>query len=92
MHLGNTVLFALIGVILVADVLPTLKPSDLIVIVCMYVVMLLARLLMLELLGLLLNALSPFQLNQRAMLLMVHAGLRGGVAATLALATKQGGL
>ncbi|KAG5478691.1 hypothetical protein LSCM1_06095 [Leishmania martiniquensis] len=90
-HLGNTVLFSLVGVILVADVLPTLKALDIFVVMALYLAMLLSRLLMLEVLSPVLN-LFAYKFDQRRIALMVHAGLRGGVAATLALAVNQEGL
>ncbi|KAG5504407.1 hypothetical protein JKF63_04858 [Porcisia hertigi] len=90
-HLSNTVLFSLVGVILVADVLPTLKLSDIFVVIALYIAMMLSRLLMLEILSPVLNIFS-YKFDQKRIALMVHAGLRGGVAATLALAVKQEGL
>ncbi|KAI5688521.1 hypothetical protein MNV84_03994 [Leishmania braziliensis] len=87
-HLGNTVLFSLVGIILVADVLPTVKPSDIFVLVGLYLAMVLSRLLMLEMLSPVLNMFS-YKFGQKQIVLMVHAGLRGGVAATLALVVKQ---
>ncbi|ORC89205.1 Na/H antiporter-like protein [Trypanosoma theileri] len=87
-HLGNTVLFSLVGVILVADVIPTLNIMDIIIIICIYISMLLARLLMLEILLPILNLFS-YRLSQREVGLLVHSGLRGGVAVTLALAVLQ---
>ncbi|KEG09821.1 Na/H antiporter-like protein [Trypanosoma grayi] len=87
-HLGNTVLFSLVGVILVADVVPTLRLQDVLVIVSMYAVMILARLIMLEVLLPILNLFS-YRLSQREVGLLVHSGLRGGVAVTLALAVVQ---
>ncbi|KAH9593521.1 Cation/H+ exchanger [Trypanosoma melophagium] len=87
-HLGNTVLFSLVGVILVADVIPTLNVMDIIIIVCIYISMILARLLMLEVLLPILNLFS-YRLSQREVGLLVHSGLRGGVAVTLALAVLQ---
>lgn len=90
-HLGNTVLFSLVGVILVADVLPTVRMLDILVLAAIYIAMVLSRLLMLEVLMPVLNLFS-YKFDQRRIALMVHAGLRGGVAATLALAVKQEGL
>lgn len=90
-HLGNTVLFSLVGVILVADVAPTVEPIDIAIVLGMYAVMIIARLVMLESLLPVLNRFE-YKIDQRKVLLMVHAGLRGGVAATLALAVQQGGL
>ncbi|CAC9489576.1 Na/H antiporter-like protein [Leishmania infantum JPCM5] len=90
-HLGNTVLFSLVGVILVADVLPTVKLLDIFVLVALYIAMMLSRLLMLEVLSPVLNMFS-YKFDQKRIALMVHAGLRGGVAATLAIAVMQEGL
>ncbi|KAK7194303.1 Na/H antiporter-like protein [Novymonas esmeraldas] len=90
-HLGNTVLFSLVGVILVADVLPTVKLLDVFVLIALYIAMVLSRLMMLEVLAPVLNLFS-YKFDQKRIALMVHAGLRGGVAATLALAVKQEGL
>eukprot|EP00796_Vickermania_ingenoplastis_P009837 gene9837-6910_t len=87
-HLSNTVLFSLVGVILVADVLPTMRFMDVFLILVLYVVMVMARFFMLELLLPIVN-LFPRKMNQRDVLLLTHAGLRGGVAVTLALAVKQ---
>ncbi|EPY18629.1 Na/H antiporter-like protein [Strigomonas culicis] len=87
-HLGNTLLFSLVGIILVADVIPTLTINDVGLILGLYVTMIAARLVMLEALLPLLN-LFPYKLDQKKVLLLVHAGLRGGVAATLALAVYQ---
>ncbi|KPA83965.1 Na/H antiporter-like protein [Leptomonas pyrrhocoris] len=90
-HLGNTVLFSLVGVILVAEVIPTLRVTDVFVILGIYVAMILSRLIMLEILAPCLNVFS-YKVTQHRIALLVHAGLRGGVAATLALAVKQSGL
>ncbi|KAG5504790.1 hypothetical protein GH5_05417 [Leishmania sp. Ghana 2012 LV757] len=90
-HLSNTVLFSLVGVILVADVVPTLKVLDIFVVIALYLAVVLSRLLMLEVLSPVLN-LFAYKFDQRRIALMVHAGLRGGVAATLALAVNQEGL
>ncbi|CBZ27232.1 Na/H antiporter-like protein [Leishmania mexicana MHOM/GT/2001/U1103] len=90
-HLGNTVLFSLVGVILVADVLPTVRLLDIFVLVALYIAMMLSRLLMLEVLSPVLNMFS-YKFDQKRIALMVHAGLRGGVAATLAIAVMQEGL
>ncbi|RNF05455.1 Na/H antiporter-like protein [Trypanosoma conorhini] len=90
-HLGNTMLFSLVGVILVADVVPTLNMLDLLIITCMYAAMLLARFLMLEILLPILNLFS-YRLSQQEVTLLAHAGLRGGVAVTLALAVLQTGI
>jgi NhaP-type Na+/H+ or K+/H+ antiporter len=90
-HLGNTVLFSLVGVILVADVIPTMQVKDIFVIIGIYIAMILSRFIMLQVLMPCLNV-FPYKVNQRHIALLVHAGLRGGVAATLALAVKQAGL
>ena len=90
-HLGNTVLFSLVGVILVAEVFPTVQVIDVFLILGIYLAMILARLAMLEVLAPVLNVFS-YKVTQRRIALLVHAGLRGGVAATLALAVKQEGL
>ncbi|EAN86578.1 Na/H antiporter-like protein, putative [Trypanosoma cruzi] len=90
-HLGNTMLFSLVGLILVADVVPTLNILDLIIIICMYVAVIMARFLMLEILLPILN-LFPYRMSQREVTLLAHAGLRGGVAVTLALAVLQTGI
>ncbi|EPY28949.1 Na/H antiporter-like protein [Angomonas deanei] len=91
-HLGNTVLFSLVGVILVEDVFPTLEFVDIFYIIVLYLSMILARLAMLEVLLPVLNRVSSVKVDQKTVLLLVHAGLRGGVAATLALAVFQEGL
>ncbi|ESL11271.1 Na/H antiporter-like protein [Trypanosoma rangeli SC58] len=90
-HLGNTLLFSLVGVILVADVVPTLNLLDLIIIICMYTAMVIARFLTLEILLPILNFFS-YRISQREVALLAHAGLRGGVAVTLALAVLQTGI
>lgn len=90
-HLGNTVLFSLVGVILVAEVIPTLELRDIFVILGIYIGMIASRAIMLELLAPCLNIFS-YKVTQRHITMLVHAGLRGGVAATLALAVKQSGL
>ncbi|KPI87894.1 Na/H antiporter-like protein [Leptomonas seymouri] len=90
-HLGNTVLFSLVGVILVAEVIPTLQIIDVFVILGIYAAMVLSRWIMLEVLAPCLNIFS-YKVTQRHITLFVHAGLRGGVASTLALAVKQAGL
>ncbi|GET88746.1 Na/H antiporter-like protein [Leishmania tarentolae] len=90
-HLGNTVLFSLVGVILVEDVLPTVRFLDLFVLVALYLAVLLSRFVMLEALSPVLNMFS-YKFDQKRIALMVHAGLRGGVSATLAIAVNQEGL
>lgn len=87
-HLGNTVLFSLVGVIVVADVFPTVTPVDVAVVLFLYVAMIFSRLVMVESLLPVLNLFS-FRMSQRHVGLLVHAGLRGGVAATLALVVQQ---
>lgn len=90
-HLGNTVLFSLVGVILVADVVPTMNLMDIAIILALYAVIMVSRLVMLEILLPVLNLFS-YKMNQRTVALMAHSGLRGGVSATLALAVRQEGL
>lgn len=87
-HLSNTVLFSLVGVILVADVLPTARIVDVFHVIVLYLLMTLARVAMLEAMLPLLN-LFRYQLEQKEVMMLTHAGLRGGVAVTLALAVKH---
>lgn len=86
-HFANTVLFSLVGVILVEDVVPTLRWMDLLVTIFLYIGVVICRFLMLEGMLPLLNR-FPRPFGHAEVLLLTHAGLRGGVAVTLALAVS----
>ena len=86
-HLGNTILFSLVGIMLAGDVHFTLQHVWKISV--LYVTIVVARLIMILCMTPLLRAGQPFKVNPKQILLLTHSGLRGGVAATLALSVSQ---
>jgi NhaP-type Na+/H+ or K+/H+ antiporter len=85
-HFGNTVLFSLVGIIVVGNI--TISFVDVIKIVAIYLTMVIGRFLMIYSLTPLLN-LKRFQLGLNEVMLLTHGGLRGGVATALALGLYQ---
>ena len=83
-HMANTVIFAMVGLIIVRDVIVQFAWYKLTYIVMLYIVLVVARYLMILMQLPILNRFS-FKLQQRDLLLLTHAGLRGAVAATMAL-------
>jgi NhaP-type Na+/H+ or K+/H+ antiporter len=88
-HLGNTLLFCLVGIILAEDMDFTV--SDVCNVLLLYVVLNVARLAMIGSLMPVLNVSGRrvFFVRWREGLLMTHSGLRGGIAAVLALSVAQ---
>lgn len=83
-HAGNTMLFALVGIIIVRDALSDFTLLDVAYIILLYITLVFARGFMITLFLPVLNQFS-FKLGFRDVGLLVHGGLRGGVAMTLAL-------
>lgn len=84
-HLANTLLFSLVGIIIVRDALPEITFLDVVFILLLYVVACLARLGMIMMLRPMLNIRQAYYIGYSEVFLLVHGGLRGGVAVTLAL-------
>lgn len=85
-HFGNTVLFSLVGIIVVGNI--TITFVDVIKIIIIYLAMMIGRFVMIYSLMPLLN-LKRFKLGLKEALLLTHGGLRGGVATALALGLYQ---
>lgn len=83
-HVANTILFALVGLIIVRDALPGASWANVGHIIFLYLVLVVARLAMILILKPLLNR-HTCKLDLPTVMLLVHGGLRGGVATVLAL-------
>ena len=83
-HFANTIIFSIVGIIIVKEGLSEFEPNDLWKLLVLYISMILARAIMIMMLLPILNRFS-YKLTLKECGLLVHSGLRGAVAMTLAL-------
>ena len=83
-HIANTVLFALIGVVIAGEIFPFFHWHHIYRIVIIYVVATIARFLMILMLKPLFYLNKNYSIGMREAALLVHGGLRGGAATMLA--------
>ncbi len=90
-HGANTALFAMVGIIMAKDAIPNMTAFDLFSILYLYAAVILGRFAMIYILRYPLNYYS-YKLGHAEIIMLVHGGLRGGVATALALAVVQSGV
>ena len=84
-HVANTALFALVGVVIARHVFPFLQPIHLLRIFLLYLACTAARFIMIMALKPFFHFNKNYVVGLREAALLVHGGLRGGVATMLAL-------